>query len=296
MKIITWNVNNRVGTVSQQVQALAQREPDVVALQDVNLNAVTPYLEAFHLIGLSYAMHTLARQSHAIPTGVLIASRSPLSPLPDIPESVLWSQGVCSPDREKVRQHWTRRTLFALLHSPFGEIEVANVYITPANHKESNARGERRLYPSLKLDLLSGVYQALAIPATRPRLLCGDFNTPQHEQANGEIITWGFQKRQGIYFLRDRSQHELEFRILHELSAYDLPDIFRRLHGYSQPSQDEGWSWCYQNRVRYRFDHIFASHALRPIQAQYLHTFRELRLSDHAPMEALFEPTSRQDT
>ncbi len=125
MKIITWNVNNRVGTVSQQVQALAQREPDVVALQDVNLNAVTPYLEAFHLIGLSHAMHTLARQSHAIPTGVLIASCSPLSPLPDIPESVLWSQGVCSPDREKVRQHWTRRTLFALLHSPFGEIEVA---------------------------------------------------------------------------------------------------------------------------------------------------------------------------
>jgi len=148
MKIITWNVNNRVGTVSQQVQALAQREPDVVALQDVNLNAVTRYLEAFRLIGLSHAMHTLARQSQAVPTGVLIASRSPLSPLPDIPESVLWSQGVCSPDREKVRQHWTRRTLFALLHSPFGEIEVANVYITPANHKEPNARGERRLYPS----------------------------------------------------------------------------------------------------------------------------------------------------
>ncbi len=40
----------------------------------------------------------------------------------------------------------------------------------------------------------------------------------------------------------------------------------------------------------------FASHALCPIQAQYLHTFRELRLSDHAPLEALFEPTSRQDT
>jgi endonuclease/exonuclease/phosphatase family metal-dependent hydrolase len=36
MKVITWNVNNRVGTVSQQVQELGQREPDVVALQDVN--------------------------------------------------------------------------------------------------------------------------------------------------------------------------------------------------------------------------------------------------------------------
>jgi exonuclease III len=293
MKIITWNVNNRVGTVTQQVQALGQREPDVVALQDVNLNAVTRYLEAFRLIGLTHAMQTLSRQPQAVPTGVLIASRYPLSLLPDMPESVLWSQGFCSPDREKVLQHWTRRTLFALLQSPWGEIEVANVYITPANHKEPNARGERRLYPSLKLDLLAGLYQAFAIPATRPRLLCGDFNTPQHEQADGEIITWGFQKRQGIYYLRDDRQHELELRILRGLNDYDLYDVFRRLYGYAESSQDMGWSWCYQNRIRYRFDHIFASNPLCPMQAQYLHTFRELRLSDHAPLETLLEPTHR---
>src|SRR5947209_9899920 len=201
MKIITWNVNNRVGTVSQQVQALGQREPDVVMLQDVNRNAVTRYLEAFRLLGLSHAIHTLARQPQAVLTGVLIASRSPLSPLPDLPESVLWSQGFCSPDREKVRQHWTRRTLFALLHSPWGEIEVANVYITPANHYEPDANGGRKLYPYLKLDLLAGVYQTLATPAHRPRLLCGDFNTPQHERENGEIITWGYLRRYGAYTL-----------------------------------------------------------------------------------------------
>jgi hypothetical protein len=37
MKVITWNVNNRLGVVSQQVQLLGQHEPDVVALQDVTL-------------------------------------------------------------------------------------------------------------------------------------------------------------------------------------------------------------------------------------------------------------------
>ena len=152
MKIITWNVNNRVGMVSQQVQALGQREPDVVALQDVNRNAVIRYLEAFRLIGLSHVMHTLARQSQAVPTGVLIASRYPLSLLPDMPESVLWDQGVCSPDREKVRQHWTRRTLFALLYSPFGEIEVANVYITPSSWICSQA--STRHLPSRQLGLV----------------------------------------------------------------------------------------------------------------------------------------------
>lgn len=296
MKVITWNVNNRVNTVSEQVQALGRCEPDVVTLQDVNLHTVTRYSEAFRLIGLSHAMHTLSSQSHAVPTGVLIASRYPLSLLPDVPESVLWGQGFCSPDREKVRQHWARRTLFALLHSPWGEIEVANVYITPGNHMELNARGERRLYSSLKLDLLSGVYQALAVPATRLRLLCGDFNTPQRERANGEIITWGYQRRHGSYTLKDHRQHELEFRILHGLNDYDLCDVFRRLHGYAEPSQDEGWSWCYQNRIRHRFDHIFASKALCPTQAHYLHSFRELRLSDHAPLETLFAPTSRQDS
>ncbi len=123
---------------------------------------------------------------------MLLASRFPLSLLPDVPDSVLWSQGNYAPDREKLRLHWTRRTLFALLYSPWGEIEVAYVYITPANHFEKDANGGRKLYPYLKLDLCAGVYQTLAIPTHRPRLLCGDLNAPQHERESGEIITWGY--------------------------------------------------------------------------------------------------------
>lgn len=209
--------------------------------------------------------------------------------------SDLWSQGCYTPDREKLRRHWTRRTLFALLHSPWGEIEITNVYITPANHYEPDANGGRQLYPYLKLDLLAGVYQTLATPAYRPRLLCGDFNAPQHERENGEIITWGYLKRHGDYILKYPRQHELELGILRELSTYDLHDVYRSLHGYAGQTQEEGWSWCYRNHVRYRFDHIFVSNILRPHQARYLHAFHQSRLSDHAPLEALFEPTSRQD-
>ena len=62
---------------------LGQREPDVVALQDVNCNAVARYIEAFRRIGLSHVLHTLERQPQAVPTGVLLASRFPLSLLPD---------------------------------------------------------------------------------------------------------------------------------------------------------------------------------------------------------------------
>ena len=195
MKVITWNVNNRVGTALQQIQALGECEPDVVALQDVNLNAVTRYIDEFCRIGLTHILHTLSRQ--AIPTGVLLASRFPVSLLPDRQESAFWGQQCFSPDREKLRQHWSRRTLFALLHSPWGDIELTNVYITPANHFEKDAQGVRQPYPYLKLDLLAGLYQALTTPTYRPRLLCGDFNAPQHERKSGEIITWGYLKRNG---------------------------------------------------------------------------------------------------
>lgn len=97
MKVITWNVNNRYGTVPQQAQALGEREPHVVALQDVNRNAVARYLEEFRFIGLPHILHTLERQPQAIPTGVLLASSFPLSLLPDLPEHALWSGGASRP-------------------------------------------------------------------------------------------------------------------------------------------------------------------------------------------------------
>ena len=52
MKVITWNVNNRLSVVSQQVEVLGQHKPDLVALQDINGNAVSHYIDAFRMIGL----------------------------------------------------------------------------------------------------------------------------------------------------------------------------------------------------------------------------------------------------
>jgi hypothetical protein len=39
-----------------------------------------------------------------------------------------------------------------------------------------------------------------------------------------------------------------------------------------------------------RLDHILASSELRPGDCEYIHGWRELGLSDHSAMEALFEP------
>lgn len=295
MKVISWNVNNRVKVVPHQVTALGRREPDIVALQDINAQAVTQYIQELNQIGLPHIVHSLHTCPEITPTGVFIASRFPLAPLPSVPTNVLWPQGFCSPESEKVLQHWARRTLFVLLQSPWGEIELATVYITPYYHKEPTATGGWQLYPWLKLDLLSGVYQAFASPPQRFRLLCGDFNTPQKEKPTGEVLTWGYEIRQGVYHLRDHRQHERELRILRGLAVYDLPDAFRSVHGYSRDEQEEAWSWCYRGQIIYRYDHMFASKALCPYQAQYLHHLRQLRLSDHAPLEVIFEPTSMQN-
>jgi endonuclease/exonuclease/phosphatase family metal-dependent hydrolase len=39
--------------------------------------------------------------------------------------------------------------------------------------------------------MFEGIYRRLACSSDRPRILCGDFNTPQKEMADGEVVTWG---------------------------------------------------------------------------------------------------------
>lgn len=154
------------------------------------------------------------------------------------------------------------------------------------------ATGARRVELRNGRQALARYLAAYQLPQARcaSRGLCGDLNAPQHERESGEIITWGYNKRHGDYILKDSRQHELELRMLRELSTYDLHDVYRRLHGYGEQTREEVWSWCYRDQFKYRFDHVFASATLCPMQAQYLHSFRELRLSDHRPLEAVFAP------
>jgi len=145
----------------------------------------------------------------------------------------------------------------------------------------------RKRYPSIKLDLLSGIYHALALPTDRLRILCGDFNTPQEEKSTGEIITWGydFNKNKGSYRLARADQHEAEWRVLRGLAAYNLPDAYRLIHRYGSSESAKVGSWR-----KYRFDHIFASQTLAAQSVTYLHMLNAQRLSDHVPIEAVFAP------
>ena len=125
-------------------------------------------------------------------------------------------------------------------------------------------------------------------------MLCGDFNTPQVEDVDGQIVTWAYRRRGNgqFYIRRDRGSRwdEGEQRVLTGLAAYDLADVFRSLHGYGV----EAYSWVHNRagtNVRRRFDHVFASRDLNARECRYLHAPREQKLSDHSPIEAIFHPT-----
>ena len=292
IKLISWNVR-KVGEkiAYRQAEALCKQEPDIIALQDVNIHSTSLYEVEFSRIGLVYTAHTFQGNTENTPSGVFIASRFDIHLLPETQPSFLWPAGIHSPDKEKILKHWTKRTLFVTVNCPFGEFDLYNVYITPVNHKELTPAGERKLYPWLKFDLLTGVYQTLSAPPVRPRVLCGDFNTPQEETSDGKIITWGYSRRNGQYFLTPAGQyqHEVEHNIMYGLGEHcNLPDAYRRFHGYDACGADEAWSWQTHTGKKYRFDHIFASKTLYLRNICYLHEIGQRKLSDHTPIEVVF--------
>ena len=284
LKLISWNVNKRK-SVSDQIAVLLGRKPHVVALQEVTAYTAPLFEETLKHLGLPHVVHTFQDNPEQEPSGVLVAScydliRLPgeLSPLP------LSGQFNCPGD--VVAKHWRKRTLSVALSGMWGKIDLFNVHIPPFAYKDC---------PKLKVDFLWAVYFTLANHTDSHRILCGDFNTPQEETSNGEIITWGCRKKHGRYVITPsfQSQHEVEFHILRGLGEhFDLPDVYRQLHGYESSGADRAFSYIGRGtqKGKFRYDHVFASKALGVKSAEYLHSFRdESKLSDHSPIEVVFE-------
>lgn len=151
---------------------------------------------------------------------------------------------------------------------------------------------------SLKIETIVGIYNFLARKNNKyPRILCGDFNSPQKEITSGEVITWAQKiRKDGQVKLKKRKRGVRgdvwdtgERNIILGLAEYDLHDMFRWLNGYK--SQEFSWLFRLKGKIvaRRRFDHIFASKKLNPVTCRYIHSFREELLSDHSAIEATFK-------
>ena len=256
LALLSWNVAGRTAALDRQIAAVARRCPDIVALQEVRRSTVSAWRDSLAAEGLGHALDSSAER----PTRLfnLTLSRFELTRLPAVP----------SPQPERV--------LSAVAESPAGQVEVHNAHIPPA---PSNGLA--------KVETCEALFDRLARPAHRHRILCGDLNTPRSESGDGEIET----------FARNHPEHAerwdaAERSLLEGLREWDLNDAFRDLNGYDRRDV----SWVLHTRARrkaaFRLDHVLASASLGCSYCDYVHEWREAGLSDHSAIEALFAPES----
>lgn len=272
MKLITWNLAGRTSRIDRQVDALASRAPDIVALQEVTERGSPTLRACLNQCGLTH-----------IVDGFELA---PSSECPRRYRQMVASRYDISPILEPVAIPFQEALLVAEIDTPFGPIDLFNCHVPPGSpHGWS------------KIETFEGVFSHLAHHATRPRILCGDFNSPQAEMPDGTVITWGQHIRQdGSVRIRRRIRggdaarwDTAERSVLQGLREYDLPDVYRELHGFDRST----FSLRLMHKGRAtdrRFDHVFAAPSLNPIDCRYLHEFRSGGLSDHAGLEVEFQP------
>jgi endonuclease/exonuclease/phosphatase family metal-dependent hydrolase len=189
--------------------------------------------------------------------GVLIASRWPLRLISQIPAP------------------WPETLLSVAVSSPRGPIEVHSAHVP-------NSRNGW-----VKVETLEAIEGRLARTGRRPRVLCGDFNTPRSER-DGEIRTFARDRYGRLRADRGERWDRAELAPWTGLAPHGMVDAFRHLHGYGR--REISWAWPRFPRSGYRLDHVIASSSLRPISCEYLHEFRmNKRLSDHSPLEVVFD-------
>jgi len=274
MKIISWNVANRIRKQPLQLDALVSKKPDIIGLQEVKRRALPLWVEGLKKEGYIHTISSLGLHggnsefTGARRYGVLIASRWPLELI----------------DQYSLKIPFPERLVSVLIHSPKIDFEFHVAHIPcGASHGWK------------KIETFVGIYKFLAKNNNKhPRILCGDFNSPKAETKSGEVITWG-QKilADGQVRIINRGGRgdawdAGERSVIEGLAEYDLPDIFRLLNGYEL--QEFSWLFYLKGKIiaNRRFDHIFASESLNPIRCRYIHSFREESLSDHSAIEATF--------
>jgi exonuclease III len=264
VRLISWNVNGRYGhALPRQLAAVRERGADVVALQEVRTESLPVWREGLKHAGLEHvrdssdlvAVPSLSGREYRRIYFNLIASRWPLRRLPGL------------------QLEFPERYLAASVARIGVKFEIHVAHLPPGV-----TRG------LVKVEMFEALYTRLAAPSERPRILCGDLNTPRAEHDDGTVEFWGARHPS-----HTERWDNAERSIVLGLGEHDLPDVFRALNGYAASDA----SWFARGRGRSwgrRYDHVFASQRLKPTACRYLHAWREQRLSDHSAIEADFAP------
>jgi exodeoxyribonuclease III len=264
MRLISWNVNGRAADAcAAQTDAVLGRKPDVVALQELTVGNYPQWCEALlsagysvvsavDLVGVPYPrVEPPVRRKYFN----AIAARGAIAPLP----------GLDFRDPDEARVAFPEKYVAVQITLDGVRFQVHNAHLPPGSTR--------------------GVIKPQAFRAIRrrtdrvvaPHVLCGDFNTPQSEDADG-ITTWAASGQRGADW--DRAERGV-------LENPRLRDVYRELRPAGSPFAASH----YTGATRRRYDHIYASPEFRATACRY-HEAWLGRLSDHAAVEADFEPLS----
>jgi exodeoxyribonuclease III len=184
VRLITWNVARRIAVLPEQAAALASREPDVVALQEVTARGHGLWLRALERIGLPHVVYSPGPRM-----GVLLAAREPLAPVEPLPV----------PRPESTAAGAAGGIAFHTVHVP----NAANGWV--------------------KIRTLEAVRAGLAA-ASGPRVLCGDLNTPRRELPDGTVLSFARDSRGRLRAERGTEWDDGELGVVPRLAELGFAD------------------------------------------------------------------------
>jgi exonuclease III len=263
MRVITWNVARRSSRLAEQAAALAGREPDVVALQEITDTTLPLWRAVLERIGLPHIRASLdTADPSRVPrtrrrTGVLLGSAGAL----DDPSATL-------------PVPWAETAVAAVAATAIGPVEIHCLHVPNA------ANGW------VKPHTLRAARAGLESAPPLARVVCGDLNTPRREAEDGEVLSFASDSRGRLRPERGTEWDEAELGVVPGLRDLGYRDAFRALHGYG--SREPSWTW---QRISghtggWRLDHVFVSEELEPAACAYHHSWRHDVLSDHSALEA----------
>ncbi|MGH2763627.1 MAG: endonuclease/exonuclease/phosphatase family protein [Thermoleophilaceae bacterium] len=259
-RLLTWNVNGRTEAAAErQIERVLDRGPAVIALQELRRASYALWVERLTAADYSLAS-TIDLVALPYPGGAirrryfnLTAARVPIAPLP----------GLEFADPEQARIAFPEKFIATAVALDGTLLEIHNAHLPPGS-----TRG------IAKVHAFQAIHRRVGVARTRPRILCGDFNTPRRED-DDSIETWA-SARPNI-----PEWDEAERLIL---VNPDMRDLYRERRRRGDPYPVSH----YTRGMPRRYDHVFGSHEVAAERVCYLTAWLDEGLSDHAAVELDF--------
>jgi exonuclease III len=273
---MSWNVGqsaNSSGRIDEQLEVIAEIDPDLVLLQEVRYDGANRWIddwqEGLQNRGLSEFVHSCdwaaeLHDSDVPPHSDIEHNNGHMTAVRSNWSLERWEWTIRNRAEEQCwthfDTHFPEKILVSELQTAERQMEVWNIRAVPA-----------RGYGEEKIKIFETVYNRLSDKSENDRILGGDFNAPKEERSDGEIVTFASSKPDSIQERWKRAERN----ILGGIDEYGLIDAFRSTHGYGELSIPD------TSFGEKRFDHLFVPEQSTISNCWYDHP---VEASDHAPI------------